>query len=51
MIYDLTAEPNVGNSPDDGNLSSVGVSSLKVLNGHSYLFWYKTVDDDDEDYN
>lgn len=48
MIYDLTAEPNVDNVPDDENLTSVGVSSLEVLDGHSYLFWYKTVDEDEE---
>lgn len=50
MIYDLTAKPDVNNAPGDDNLSSVGVSSLEVSDGHSYLFWYRTVDDD-EDYN
>lgn len=43
MIYDLTSEPDVDNVPNDEHLSSVGVSSLEVLNGHSYLLWYRTV--------
>lgn len=48
MIYDLTTEPNEYDVPDDEYLCSVGVSSIKVLDGHSYLFWYKTVDDNEE---
>lgn len=50
MIYDLTTEPDVENVPDDEYLSSVCVSSLEVLDGHSYLFWYRTVTEN-EDYN
>lgn len=51
MIYDLTSEPDVDNVPDDEYLSAVNINSLKVLDGHSYLFWYKTVSEEDEDYN
>lgn len=43
MIYDLTTKPDVNNAPGDEYLSSVGVSALEVKEGHSYLFWYRTV--------
>ncbi|KAG4066587.1 hypothetical protein HA402_007223 [Bradysia odoriphaga] len=42
MLYDLTTEPDVANAPDDTFLSSMVVSSLKVKDNHSYLFWYRT---------
>ncbi len=58
MIYDLKTHPTVDSVPSDDNLSSVGVSSLEVLDGHSYLFWYKTVngevtqdEEEEEDYS
>lgn len=43
MLYDLTTEPDVANAPDDRFLAPLGVSSLKVLDNHSYLFWYKNI--------
>lgn len=43
MLYDLPGKPDVNNVPDDEYLSPVGVNSLEVLDGHSYLFWYRFV--------
>lgn len=43
MLYDLITDPDVEHTPGDEYLTSVEVTSLQVQNGHSYLFWYRTV--------
>lgn len=42
MLYDMTTKPDIANAPTDNYLSPMVVSLLKVVDNHSYLFWYKT---------
>lgn len=42
ILYDLTLKPDVYNKPCGKMQSPVGVSELKIVKDHYYLFWYKT---------
>lgn len=39
----MTSKPKMNKKPGNSLQSPVGISSLKVLDDHFYLFWYKTV--------